>query len=91
MLFHSSLRKELARSFGASLVVLVTIVMTMTLIRTLSQASRGSVNPQEVLMVMGYSVLGYLPAASLRISSSSSSSPASCRALSRGTRGTPIL
>jgi lipopolysaccharide export system permease protein len=61
MLFHSSLRKELARSFGASLVVLVTIVMTMTLIRTLSQASRGSVNPQEVMMVMGYSVLGYLP------------------------------
>jgi len=61
MLFHSSLRKELARSFGASLVVLVTIVMTMTLIRTLSQATRGAVNPQEVLMVMGYTVLGYLP------------------------------
>lgn len=61
MLFHSTLRKELARSFGAALVVLVTIVMTMTLIRTLSQASRGSVNPQEVLMVMGYIALGYLP------------------------------
>lgn len=61
MLFHSSLRKELARSFGATLVVLVTIVMTMTLIRTLSQANRGSVNPQEILMVMGYTVLGYLP------------------------------
>jgi lipopolysaccharide export system permease protein len=61
MLFHSSLRKELARGFGATLVVLVTIVMTMTLIRTLSQASRGSVNPQEVMMVMGYTVLGYLP------------------------------
>ncbi len=61
MLFHSSVRKELARSFGAALVVLVTIVMTMALVRTLSQASRGSVNPQEVLMVMGYSVLGYLP------------------------------
>ena len=61
MLFHSTLRKELARSFGATLVVLVTIVMTMTLIRTLSQASRGSVNPQDVLMVMGYTVLGYLP------------------------------
>jgi lipopolysaccharide export system permease protein len=42
-------------------VVLVTIVMTMTLIRTLGQATRGSVNPQEVLMVMGYTVLGYLP------------------------------
>lgn len=61
MLFHSSLRKELARSFGATLVVLVTIVMTMTLIRTLGQANRGSVNPQEVLMVMGYTVLGYMP------------------------------
>ena len=61
MLFHSTVRKELARSFGATLVVLVTIVMTMTLIRTLSQASRGSVNPQEVMMVMGYTVLGYLP------------------------------
>ncbi|HZY19262.1 MAG TPA: LPS export ABC transporter permease LptF [Ramlibacter sp.] len=61
MLFHSTLRKELARSFGATLVVLVTIVMTMTLIRTLSQANRGSVNPQEVMMVMGYTVLGYLP------------------------------
>ena len=61
MLFHSSVRKELARSFGATLVVLVTIVMTMTLIRTLSQANRGSVNPQEVMMVMGYTVLGYLP------------------------------
>ena len=61
MLFHSTFRKELARSFGATLVVLVTIVMTMTLIRTLSQASRGSVNPQEILMVMGYTVLGYLP------------------------------
>ena len=61
MLFHSTIRKELARSFGASLVVLVTIVMTMTLIRTLSLASRGSVNPEEVMMVMGYTVLGYLP------------------------------
>ncbi len=60
MLFHSSVRKELARSFGATLVVLITIVMTMTLVRTLSQASRGNVNPQEVMMVMGYTVVGYL-------------------------------
>ena len=60
MLFHSSVRKELARSFGATLVVLITIVMTMTLVRTLSQATRGNVNPQEVMMVMGYTVVGYL-------------------------------
>ncbi|MBE7941037.1 MULTISPECIES: LPS export ABC transporter permease LptF [Ramlibacter] len=61
MLFHSSLRKELARGFGATLVVLVTIVMTMTLIRTLNLATRGSVDPKDILMVMGYAVLGYLP------------------------------
>ena len=61
MLFHSSIRKELARGFGATLVALVTIVMTMMLIRTLSQAAKGAVNPSEVMMVLGYTVLGYLP------------------------------
>lgn len=35
MLFDSSIRKELARSFGATLVVLITVVMTMMLIRVL--------------------------------------------------------
>lgn len=61
MLFHSSLRKELSRTFGATLVVLVTIVMTMMLIRTLGLAAKGSVNPSEVFLVMTYTVLGYLP------------------------------
>ena len=61
MLFHSSIRRELARSFGATLIVLVTVVMTMTLIRTLGQASRGSFNPSDVMMVMGYTVLAYMP------------------------------
>lgn len=61
MLFHSSLRKELARSFGGTLVVLITVVMTMMLIRTLGQASKGSINPQDVMLVMGYSVVGHMP------------------------------
>jgi lipopolysaccharide export system permease protein len=61
MLFHSSIRKELARSFGATLVVLGTVVMTMMLIRTLALASRGSVNPSDVLMVLAYTMLGHLP------------------------------
>jgi lipopolysaccharide export system permease protein len=59
MLFHSSIRTELARSFGATLVVLFTIVLTVLLIRTLGLASRGSVNPEEVMLVLGYTVLGY--------------------------------
>ncbi|GAC1355483.1 MAG: LPS export ABC transporter permease LptF [Variovorax sp.] len=41
--------------------VLVTIVMTMMLIRTLGLASKGSVNPSEVFLVMTYTVLGYMP------------------------------
>lgn len=61
MLFHSSIRKELARSFGATLVVLVTVVMTMTIIRTLGEASRGTFNPSDVMIIMGYTVLSDMP------------------------------
>jgi len=55
------MRKELARSFGATLVVLITIIMTIVLIRTLGQAARGSISPQDVLLIMAYSALGRLP------------------------------
>jgi lipopolysaccharide export system permease protein len=60
MLFHSTLRKDLSRSFGATVVVLATIVMTNVLIRTLGLATVGGVNPSEVMLVMGFSVLGHL-------------------------------
>ncbi|WP_349743811.1 LPS export ABC transporter permease LptF [Roseateles cavernae] len=61
MLFDSTVRKELARSFGVTLVVILTIVLTMMLIRTLGQAAGGSVAPQDVLLLMGYAALGHLP------------------------------
>ena len=61
MLFHSTIRKELARSFGATLVVLVTVVVTMTLIRTVGEASRGTFNPTDVMIIMGYTVLSDMP------------------------------
>lgn len=61
MLFHSSVRQELARSFGATLLILFTIVITMLLIRTLGLANKGSVNPQEIVLVLTYTVLGRLP------------------------------
>jgi lipopolysaccharide export system permease protein len=61
MLFQSSIRRELARSFGATFVVLMTIVLTIVLIRTLGQASRGVVNPQDVILFMAYAALGRLP------------------------------
>jgi lipopolysaccharide export system permease protein len=61
MLFDSSVRKELARSFGATLVVILTIVLTMFLIRTIGQAASGAVAPRDVVLLLGYVALGHLP------------------------------
>jgi lipopolysaccharide export system permease protein len=61
MLFDSTLRKELARGFGATLVVILTIVITMMLIRVLGQAASGVVAPTDVVLLMGYTVLSHLP------------------------------
>ena len=61
MLFDSTLRRDLARSFSATLVVVLTIVLTMTLIRTLGQAAGGKVSPQDVVLLLAFTALGYLP------------------------------
>jgi lipopolysaccharide export system permease protein len=61
MLFDSTVRRELARSFGATLVVILTIVLTMMLIRTLGLAANGAVAPQDVVLLLGYTALGQLP------------------------------
>ncbi len=61
MLFDSTLRADLARSFGATLVVILTIVLTMFLIRTLGLAAVGRVSPQDVVLLLGYTALGHLP------------------------------
>ncbi len=61
MLFDSTLRKDLSRSFGATLVVILTIVLTMLLIRTLGQAAIGRVSPQDVVLLLGYVALGHFP------------------------------
>ncbi len=61
MLFDSTLRRELSRGFGATLVVILTIVLTMFLIRTVSQAANGAIAPQDVVLLLGYVALGHLP------------------------------
>ena len=61
MLFDSTVRRELARSFGATLVVILTIVLTMFLLRIVGLAAKGSVAPQDVVLVLGYTALGHLP------------------------------
>ncbi len=61
MLFDSTLRRELARSFGATLVVLLTVVLTIMFIRVLGQAAVGRIAPQDVMQLLAYVGLGYLP------------------------------
>ena len=61
MLFDSSAQRELARAFGATLVVILTIVITMMLIRTVGMAAGGSIAPEDVVLLLGYLSLGYLP------------------------------
>jgi lipopolysaccharide export system permease protein len=61
MLFDSTVRRELARGFGATLVVILTIVLTSMLIRTIGQAANGLVAPQDVVLLLGYIALQYLP------------------------------
>jgi lipopolysaccharide export system permease protein len=60
MLFDSSTRSELAKSFGATLVVILTIVLTLTLIKMLGQAAGGNIAPQDVVLLMGYTTISYL-------------------------------
>lgn len=61
MVFDSTVRRELARSFGATLVVILTIVLTMLLIRSLGQAAKGQVAPQDVVLLLGFVALSNLP------------------------------
>jgi lipopolysaccharide export system permease protein len=61
MLFDSTVRKELARGFGATLVVILTIMLTYFLIRTVGQAASGAIAPQDVVLLMGYVMLQHLP------------------------------
>lgn len=61
MVFDSTVRKELARGFGATLVVILTIVLTNALIRSVGQAASGAVAPQDVVLLLGYVTLGQLP------------------------------
>lgn len=47
--------------FGGTLIVILTIVLTMMLIRTLGMAAGGEVAPQDVVLLLGFTALGHLP------------------------------
>jgi lipopolysaccharide export system permease protein len=61
MLFDSSLRRELWRGFVGTLVVLLTVVLTMILIRLLGLAAKGSVAVSDVSLLLGYTLLNQMP------------------------------
>jgi lipopolysaccharide export system permease protein len=61
LFFHTTVRRVLGRSLGATLVVILTFVLTMMLIRTLGLAAGGSVAPQDVVLLLGYTALSHLP------------------------------
>jgi lipopolysaccharide export system permease protein len=61
MLFDTTVRRELSKAFGATLVVMLTIVLTTFLIRTVGQAADGAVAPQDVVLLLGYAAMGNLP------------------------------
>ncbi len=47
--------------FGGTLIVILTIVLSMMLIRTLGLAASGVVSPQDVVLMLAYTALGHLP------------------------------
>jgi hypothetical protein len=57
MLLDTAVRTELARNFGGVLVVILTVELTMTLVRTIGLAASGAVAPQDVAMLLGYTAL----------------------------------
>ncbi|MDB5838980.1 MAG: lptF [Herminiimonas sp.] len=61
MIFQRALRRELISTAGAVLTTLFTITITVMLIRILGQAAGGRVASQDVVALIGFSALNYLP------------------------------
>jgi lipopolysaccharide export system permease protein len=61
MIFQRALRRELASSAGAVFTTLFTITITIMLIRVLGQAAKGRVDSGDVMALIGFYALGYLP------------------------------
>jgi lipopolysaccharide export system permease protein len=61
MIFKRALQRELASVAGATFTVLFTIFVTWTLISILGKAAGGKVASSDVLALIGFSVLNYLP------------------------------
>jgi lipopolysaccharide export system permease protein len=61
MIFQRALRRELISTAGAVFTTLFTITITVMLIRILGQAAGGKVASQDVIALIGFAALNYLP------------------------------
>jgi lipopolysaccharide export system permease protein len=61
MIFRNALLRELAVVAAATFFVLLSIVITMQLVRLLGQAASGAITSTGVVALLGFSMLNYLP------------------------------
>ena len=61
MIFQRALQRELLNTAGATFTVLFTIIVTWTLITILGKAAGGKVNQADVVALIGFAALNYLP------------------------------
>jgi lipopolysaccharide export system permease protein len=61
MIFQRALRRELASAAGATFTILFSVLATWTLIRILGQAAGGKVDSGDVVALIGFAILNYLP------------------------------
>jgi lipopolysaccharide export system permease protein len=61
MIFQSALRRELFSTAGAVFTILFTIVITVMMIKILGQAAGGKIASADVVEMIGFAVLGYMP------------------------------
>ena len=60
MIFERSLQRELAYTAGAVFMVLLTIMLTSMMIRIVGFAASGQIDPRDVVVLIGLTVIGYL-------------------------------
>ena len=61
MIFQRALKRELFSTAGGVFLTLFTITITMMLIRILGQAAKGRVASKDVIALIGFTALNYMP------------------------------
>lgn len=62
MIFQRATRREFTHSAAGVFVALFAILLTTQLIRYLGEAAQGSIAPEAVIALLGFSALNYIPA-----------------------------